>query len=48
VLCLIDDQAFSEKSDGAVHDNALARLVDALLFVAVTDAPQATRFANGD
>jgi hypothetical protein len=26
----------------------LARLVEALLFVAVTDAPQATRFANGD
>ncbi|MBU5707023.1 hypothetical protein [Pseudomonas aeruginosa] len=45
---LINDQAFSEKSDGAVHDNALARLVEALLFVAVTDAPQATRFANGD
>ena len=45
---LIGDRAFSKRYDGSVHDDALSRLVKALLFVAVTDAPGASRFANGD
>lgn len=45
---LINDRAFSERNDGSVHDNALSRLISALLFVEVWDAPGASRFANGD
>ena len=45
---LISDRAFSKRNDGSVHDNALSRLIDALLFVATEDKPGANRFANGN
>ncbi|WP_404936840.1 AAA family ATPase [Pseudomonas sp. JDS08PS003] len=45
---LINDRAFSKRNDGSVHDNALSRLITALLFVEIEDAPGASRFANGD
>lgn len=45
---LINDRAFSKRNDGSVHDNALSRLISALLFVEIEDAPGASRFANGD
>lgn len=45
---LTGDVAFLKHNDGSVHNDALSRLVKALLFVAVTDAPGASRFANGD
>jgi len=45
---LIGDAAFSKRNDGSVYGDALPRLVEALLFITVENAPGASRFANGD
>ena len=47
---LVEDRAFAghKNRDGTVYGNAMPRLIEALLFITVENAPGAHRFANGD